>query len=239
MSPTTSAARISISYRVLSENDWPRAWKRSSTAARPNASRQAPRTDTGSCVDQIVRRGPGSPSWRAASAGRNAVSTHSRKSSRPDVLATSAMGPVNHRRLESSGARVETLHEAGQPGGRAAPERRDREAGRPSRNRAEESLGQRLELVAVRPLDDVRSLRPRTDDDTELSDPSVRQCLSRQHRVVQGAQPAPGDDEHPTVGKRGREVRQGLTGVGQLDEQPSRTFDDDEVVAYGQCSDAT
>ena len=99
------------------------------------------------------------------------------------------------------------------------------------RDRAEQALGKGPEVVAVRRLDDVGVVGPRADDDAELADPSVRQGFSRQHRVVERAECAPGHDDHATVGEGSGEVGQRLTGVGELDEQASRAFDDDEVVA--------
>src|SRR5829696_1273261 len=82
MSPTTSYACSSSAYDVQLEKLSPRAVKSWFSSCCPWASRNAPRTLTGSLRDQSARRGAASPLCSASSASYRTVLTQARKSSR-------------------------------------------------------------------------------------------------------------------------------------------------------------
>ncbi len=156
--------------------------------------------------------------------GRRDVVGHHRRR-RLDPRRVVAGPHRRHRPRPAPSGRPEALSESRQPRGRVAPGTSGPgRAGAPRGIAPSSPSGSASNSSRFVRLDDVRLVRPRADDDAELSDSSVRQCFSRQHRVVEGAERTPGHDDHAAVGKGSREVGQRLAGVGELDEQPSRAL---------------
>src|SRR6185295_14567632 len=81
MSPTTSAATMSYEYDVQSEKLASRSRKRFLNSSCPCADFHAPRTVTGSFLDQIASLGAASPLCSASSASLRWDFAHSRNCS--------------------------------------------------------------------------------------------------------------------------------------------------------------